>query len=663
MGLVASAALCLLVGAGPASAAGLRFRDCPDDIGFFECTKLNVPIDRDGSVPGSVGLFVSRLNVTPKRGRNAVFVLAGGPGQSAVPFGLTSLFELGDAIGNRDLVLFDQRGTGRSGVLRCPSLEGTHIGNVDQAVKACATAIGPRRRFYTTWDSAQDIEAVRRELGLGKLTLMGVSYGTKLALTYARLYPGNVERLVLDSVVPTDGPDPLQRPSLTAIPRVLGEQCADEFCNDVTRDPTGDLTKLVGRLAKAPIAGNAIGDDGKPHVRHLGRLRLLDILYAGDFDPQLRAGLPGAVQAGLRGDSAPLLRLSRKATRENAPPDPRDLSIGLFFSTVCEEGPLPWSPPELSFNDRWKGAIGAANALPESAFAPFDRQTAAASAEVRFCAHWPATGPLRSPPAAAMPGVPVLTLSGQSDLRTPAEGAAALAATLPHATNLSVPGVGHSVVGSDLSGCAQGAVSRFLRGKPVTGCDSRAKRIQRLLHKQATPPTPIPPLSLDEIPPPPGVEDRAGRILRATEFAFIDAVQSLPAGIELISLFSDENIVVRVGGLRAGRALFTSADGIVRLRRYSYVPGVEVSGKTPRHENDPLRLVVRANGGGGVVVFDLKRNRIRGRLAGERFNVRGPREFSRAVRSYAKGPRKPDGGPVFARPRVLDDPLKLALDQ
>ena len=60
-------------------------------------------------------------------------------------------------------------------------------------MKACASAIGPRRRFYTTWDSAQDIEAVRRALGIGKITLIGVSYGTKLAETYARLYPSSVD--------------------------------------------------------------------------------------------------------------------------------------------------------------------------------------------------------------------------------------------------------------------------------------------------------------------------------------------------------------------------------------------------------------------------------------------------------------------------------------
>ena len=104
----------------------------------------------------------------------------------------TSMFEFGNALGNKDLVLFDQRGTGRSGVLRCPGLEGRQIGNVDAAVKACANAIGPRRRFYTTWDSAQDIEAVRRALGIGKITLIGVSYGTKLAADLRAALP--VER-------------------------------------------------------------------------------------------------------------------------------------------------------------------------------------------------------------------------------------------------------------------------------------------------------------------------------------------------------------------------------------------------------------------------------------------------------------------------------------
>ena len=221
-----------------------------------------------------------------------------------------------------------------------------------------------------------------------------------------------------------------------------------------------------------------IGEDGKPRMRHLGRLRLLDILYTGDFDPTLRNAFPGAVQAALRGDNAPLLRLSHQSILENRTPPASEFSTALYLTTTCEEGPLPWSPPDLPFDQRWKGAFDSAGALPESAFAPFDRQTAASSAEIRFCAHWPASGPARLPPAAPTPDVPALVLSGAADLRTPAEDAAAVAARLPRATKLTIPFAGHSVIGSDESGCAQRVLTLFLRGKPITGCGSAGARSQ-----------------------------------------------------------------------------------------------------------------------------------------------------------------------------------------
>ena len=106
---------------------------------------------------------------------------------------------------------FDQRGTGESGLLRCPALERDARLRSTSAGEQCARRLGPRRAFYTTPDSRRghggDPQGARAR---SKLTLFGISYGTELALAYARAHPDRVERLILDSVVDPDDARPLR---------------------------------------------------------------------------------------------------------------------------------------------------------------------------------------------------------------------------------------------------------------------------------------------------------------------------------------------------------------------------------------------------------------------------------------------------------------------
>ena len=163
------------------------------------CSRVVVPLDWSGQVSGRIS-----LNVVVHRAsghvRGAMFLLAGGPGQASA-----ELFDLENGgIWQRlfpgyTLVTFDPRGTGESGRLNCPLAGGGVLGGLEIA-DACARKLGPSRSFYRTADNAMDIDAVRKALGLRKVGVFGVSYGTDLALTYARTFPGRIQRLLLDSV-------------------------------------------------------------------------------------------------------------------------------------------------------------------------------------------------------------------------------------------------------------------------------------------------------------------------------------------------------------------------------------------------------------------------------------------------------------------------------
>ena len=144
--------------AAPAEAVP-RFERC-GPFGF-ECTRVSVPLDRSGALPGRVSLFVKRVRARERPRRGALIVLAGGPGQSATDaFGGSALSVLYPAYRNRDLIIFDQRGTGRSGLLRCRALERSNLLDAGTAAGRCAARLGPRRALYTSRDSAEDIEAM-----------------------------------------------------------------------------------------------------------------------------------------------------------------------------------------------------------------------------------------------------------------------------------------------------------------------------------------------------------------------------------------------------------------------------------------------------------------------------------------------------------------------
>ncbi len=583
-----------------------------------QCTLTRAPLDHTGRAAGSVDLFAHRVPAA-RAPRGAIVALAGGPGQGASPGLLSFAADLAPVLGDRDLIVLDQRGTGRSGALACPTLEQRRIGPVGPAVTACAAAIGSRRAFYTTIDSADDIEVVRRELGLERIALYGTSYGTKVALAYAHRYPGRVERLLLDSIVPLDGPDPFTRDVFAAVPRVLRSLCAKGACAAATTDPVGDLEALVKRLAATPLRGDVVGADGKRRARRLGRLRLLRILIGGDADPSLRAELPAGVRAALQGDAAPLLRTARRAAlAEGVGESITSFSPGLYAATTCEEGPLPWELID-PFSQRWGKAIGGAGTIPDASFFPFDRATGRASDGLRLCAHWPANGPARKPESGPLPNVPALLLSGEFDLRTPTEEAREVAALLPRATMLTVPRVGHSVLGSDISGCAARAVRRFFADQPVAvACSTRDLALAEVIEILLFRPARVPPASLAALRPAGGVPGPAGRTLAAARLSVEDALQQFIYSLN--TLFTDE--FAGLGGLRGGRF---SATG--RFDRYSYVPGVEITSVTGgggRGDFLSPRMRLRVTGAKaarGLLVFDLRKGRIRGRLGGRRVNA------------------------------------------
>jgi pimeloyl-ACP methyl ester carboxylesterase len=614
--LAALAAAVAALAVAPGAHAAIAYAPC--DPAGFQCGQLAVPLDRAGVVPGTLTLNVKRVVASSNPTASAVVALAGGPGQAAIPVSTEFASILAPSLATRDLLVYDQRGTGSSGRLTCPAFERSVTSIVDAAA-ACANELGAARGFYRTSDSVDDIEAIRVESGYQKLVLFGVSYGTKVALDYAAKYPANVESLVLDSVVPPEGSDVLNISTFKTMPRALGELCGAGACNGITSSVGHDLFNLVHKTGRKPISGKVNTPGGHSLKVRLDQDGVLDILLAGDLNPTLRSELPGAMRSAIKDDTRPLLRLLLRAkgltgipdAREQGPLDEAD-SDALFVATRCEESGFPWDR-NAGAEQRASQVLGAARAHPATDYQPFNYRVALRSESVPVCLAWPNASPPPAPPT-ALPAVPTLILSGGFDLRTPREDAAGVAARIPGAQLVAVPFTGHSVVTSDLGDCAKNALAAFFAGQPAAQCPNAVQLIS---------PSPIAPTRLSRVRGRTKVLKTVAAVsatVRDVRLQFlgdeIAAGRATPAG-------------AKVAGLRSGHATATSRG--YNLRRVEFVPGVTVNGFVPAEAGSSTLTISGRTAPHGTLTMHPD-GTVTGRLGGRKVSLRAARAAGAVTR-------------------------------
>jgi pimeloyl-ACP methyl ester carboxylesterase len=590
----------------PASAdAKLRFRNCEEG----SCARLSVPLDHSGAVSGRLSLRVDLHETFDRPKRGVTLLLTGPPGQAA-----TEVSEYGWEVPGRDLIVFDQRGTG-AGALRCRDLEAATATDAGREAAACATLLGDRRGFFRTTDTVEDIEVLRTELGLDRLAIVGTDYGAYVAQRYALRYPDRVERLLLESPVDAAGLDPLYLDSVAALRRTLPALCRST-CGSFTNDVVADTARLVERLAAGPLRGRIVDLRGHGRSASLSRQELLYALIAGDDTLVSLPMYPAAMASALRGDTAPILRLKRRATARPAFLGARIASPATHAATICEEVRFPWSW-NVTPAERDEAAYRTETAMDPSLAAPFDAATLVRSDLMRLCRRWPTASSAPPPEPGAMPDVPALVIAAPEGERASLDSARRTAARFPRGKLLEAPRV-VQIFGSGRSTCADRAVERFLGGRRVQ---------DRCPRQKALPPVSPSPRALSQLAPVAGVPGRRGRLLSALGATFGDIVDSLYLDGFLGAGLDESGSVIRGGGLRGGS--FAVGENVFRLSRWEYVPGVRLSGRWKTEGDGPERL--RIDGPGrldGVVRFREIENelifRARGRIAGRRVRARVP---------------------------------------
>lgn len=388
----------------------------------FTCTTLRVPLDRQRSGGPSLDLAVIAAdNVNAPRG--VLLMLAGGPGQpgvSVLPRIRDNVHP--DVLREYRLVMFDQRGTGPKGI-NCSALQGT-VGGSDfltpptDAVDECAQRIGSGLGYYGTPDTVEDIEQLRQYLKVDRLTLDGTSYGSFTAAQYGLKYPDRVQTLVLDSVVPHKGFDPMGVDLMAATGGVLTAAChQDPAC---TTDPVADLAWLV----QHGVSGTDL-------------MESLSVASLNSVNPSLK-GIPAILHAARNGDDAGLKELFQQTTSMGLSYD--TLSAGLHMATLCSDLRFPWS----GTTNRPAGLDAAVRRLDPKRLYPYDVRTARDQLMIQGCLRWPAAR-VSTYPASQELLPRTLILHGSNDLFCPLEWAQWEQAHARSAKMVVVPGSGHSV--------------------------------------------------------------------------------------------------------------------------------------------------------------------------------------------------------------------------
>jgi pimeloyl-ACP methyl ester carboxylesterase len=343
---------------------------------------------------------------------------------------------------DRDLLLIDPRGTGRSGALACSGLSRRDPLSLDQASvdTICGAQLGTRAGLYGSAAVADDIDTVRRALGLDKLDLWGDSYGTFLMTVYAARYPQHVRSVVLDGAFPIAS-DPWGRDILRGVRRTIGLVCERSHRCSGRRVLT-QIERLARRLRGHRVRFTAHSSLGPVRLT-LSERELADVTYGGGH-PEVYGLLPAAVAAALARDLAPLKRLvtvSRIGEVGDFFEPPAFFSNAAGAATSCHDYPRPYdlaaAPPRRRAQyERALAALDPAQFRPFSAGAWLSTEIDAGPK----CLGWPADASAGSPlQGHRIPDVPVLVQSGDLDTDTPIEQGRRAAAQFPTRSTASSP--------------------------------------------------------------------------------------------------------------------------------------------------------------------------------------------------------------------------------
>lgn len=473
LAVVATAVCSLPQPALPASTAksGLRLQSCrPEGISPpVKCGTYTVWENRDAKAGRTIDLNVLVLEATgPDRQPDPVFLLSGGPGEAAT--NLAAELHQDTMRKQRDIVLVDLRGTGRSNGLFCsppqdaPLQQFMPVIDIERA-KACRKELEKRAdlRYYFNEASMDDLDDLRAALGYERINLQGWSAGTISSLVYLRRHGKHVRSVVLlgSAALSTPAPARFAPDAEASLRTVLRDCIAEPACARAFPAIEADYRQAVRRVREQRPVQLTVRDprnDAAVAVT-LDADAFAESLRAMLYDAEQTRRIPLLLHRAAGGDYREFAEFQLKRNVAFG----RFIAIGLYYSLTCTE--------DVARVDR-KAVIaeGTGTFLADARARP----------HFAVCDAWP-RGRLSAGFAEEVTSdVPVLIVNGEIDPATPPASARAAASRLSNARVIIVPQGGHSLTGLTDAECVTGLITRFLDSADQKSLDtSCVKKVRR----------------------------------------------------------------------------------------------------------------------------------------------------------------------------------------
>lgn len=402
------------------------------------CGRLRVPSDPRDPHGRTISLRIAVLPATRRPAAGALFYLEGGPGGAATAAAVSVNALFAEVGSRRDLVMVDQRGIGGSSPLACPDgyVRDSNAEAVARYLRHCFAGLAVDPRLYTTGVAADDLEAVRRTLGYGKIDLYGGSYGATLAQAYVRRYPQSVRTVVLDgaSLPGVRIYDRSAANAERALDTQLARCAAEPACERAYPHSRRQLDELLARPPRVVALTS-----GKVLLRPDDIAWTLESLSETAEDA---ADIPFAVNAAVHGDYTMLAETY--AGRLGANLDQRARLVP-FWVILCSE---PWA----AFDPAATARAGKGSYLAQAALAR-------ARLFRRACRVVPRGRVPTDAGAPAAVHAPTLLLSGSADPLDPPANLRGWRRLFPNGRLVVVPGAGHGTIEYP---CIQNLIARFV---------------------------------------------------------------------------------------------------------------------------------------------------------------------------------------------------------
>ncbi|MDB6007936.1 MAG: hypothetical protein JWL65_186 [Gammaproteobacteria bacterium] len=459
------------------------------------CGLLERPLDPTGTVRGTVPIYFEYFPHTAAGTSvaSAIVTTEGGPGFPATESRDEYLAMLQPLRSNHDVVIMDNRGTGRSGAVDCKELQNAPA-LTEANIGACGRSLGSAAPLYSTTLATDDLAALLDALSIRNVDLYGDSYGTYFAQVFALRHPERLHSLVLDGAYPLNGPDyawyPHYAPAMRTKFNLACER--DPACKSLTGSSLEHIAPTLALLRAKPFSARVRYGDGRSIRLAVNATSLAIVMFGSSPAYVTVRELDAAARAFNGGDQLPLLRLMAETLSSvdsrDATHSPLQYSAGLAAAVSCQDPPqivdmgltpqkrLPVRDLEIrKRQDQFPGTY-APFTIDEYRRMPLDY------AFIDQCMHWPAP-----PPGAASlplvsgsgpyPDVPVLVISGELDNMTSVADGTGAAARFPNAHHVIISNSFHvNALPHARSECGATLVRRFMENLE-TGDESCATTV------------------------------------------------------------------------------------------------------------------------------------------------------------------------------------------